>query len=249
MVRFARREISRGNNRNTRMAGVIVALDFADAENALRLVSQLGDSCRFYKVGSELFTAEGPAIVESLRNDGCHVFLDLKLHDIPNTVARAIRRIDEMGVRITTVHASGGRAMMEAAVEAAGVSCGVFGVTVLTSLDDSALSEVSGNNAATVDEAVLRLATLSASSGVRGVVCSGHEASVLRNRFGPTLELLVPGIRLVGDEAGDQSRVVTPAAAVAGGADYIVIGRSVTAADDPCAAMQMVLEQISSSKN
>jgi len=230
------------------MAGVIVALDFADGESALRLVSRLGESCRFYKVGSELFTAAGPAIVEALRNDGCHVFLDLKLHDIPNTVARAILRIDEMGVRITTVHASGGRAMMEAAVEAAGVSCGVFAVTVLTSLDDSALAEVSGQNAGTVSDAVLRLAALSSSCGVRGVVCSGHEASALRNRFGPTLELLVPGIRLAGDDVGDQSRVVTPAAAVAAGADYIVIGRSVTAADDPPAAMQMVLEQISTTR-
>lgn len=227
------------------MAGVIVALDFADAENALRLVGRLGESCRFYKVGSELFTADGPAIVEALRNDGCHVFLDLKLHDIPNTVARAIRRIDEMGVRITTVHASGGRAMMEAAVEAAGVSCGVFAVTVLTSLDDNALGEVSGNNAGTVGDAVFRLTGLSSSSGVRGVVCSGHEASALREQFGATLELLVPGIRLAGDDAGDQSRVVTPAAAVAAGADYIVIGRSITAADDPAAAMEMVLEQIS----
>ena len=226
------------------MAGVVVALDFADAEGALRLVNQLGDSCRFYKVGSELFTAAGPAIVDALRNDGCHVFLDLKLHDIPNTVARAIRRIDEMGVRMTTVHASGGRAMMEAAVEAAGVSCGIFAVTVLTSLDESALAEVSGHNAGTVSDAVLRLATLSSSCGVRGVVCSGHEARPLRNRFGPTLELLVPGIRLAGDDAGDQSRIVTPAAAVAAGADYIVIGRSVTAADDPAAAMQMVLEQM-----
>ena len=227
------------------MADVIVALDLADAESALRLVNQLGESCRFYKVGSELFTAEGPAIVEALRDQGCHVFLDLKLHDIPNTVARAIRRVDEMGVRITTVHASGGRAMMEAAVEAAGVSCGVFAVTVLTSLDDSALAEVNGNNAGTVSESVLRLAALSSSCGVRGVVCSGHEASVLRNRFGSTIELLVPGIRLTGDDAGDQSRVVTPSAAIAAGADYIVIGRSITAAADPLAAMEAVLEEIS----
>ena len=227
------------------MAGVIVALDFADAESALSLVNRLGESCRFYKVGSELFTAAGPAIVEALRNDGCHVFLDLKLHDIPNTVARAIRRIDEMGVRITTVHASGGRAMMVAAVEAAGVSCGVFAVTVLTSLDDVALAEVSGQNAGTVSDAVMRLAALSSSCAVRGVVCSGHEASALRNRFGPTLELLVPGIRLAGDDVGDQSRVVTPAAAVAAGADYIVTGRSVTAAADPLAAMRAVLEEIS----
>ncbi len=125
------------------------------------------------------------------------------------------------------------------------MSCGVFAVTVLTSLDDSELAEVSGQKAATVSEAVLRLAALSSSCGVRGVVCSGHEASVLRNRFGPTLELLVPGIRLAGDDAGDQSRVVTPGAAVAAGADYIVIGRSITAAADPLAAMRAVLEDIS----
>jgi orotidine-5'-phosphate decarboxylase len=226
------------------MAGVIVALDFADKAHALRLVDDLGESCDFYKVGSELFTAEGPLMVESLREKGCHVFLDLKLHDIPNTVSRAIRRIDEMGVRMTTVHASGGRAMVQAALDAAGVSLGVFAVTVLTSLDDTALAEVSGNGKSTVSESVVRLAALSSSCGVRGVVCSGHEVAGLRKQFGPTLELLVPGIRLAGDSADDQSRIVTPEAAVAAGADYIVIGRSVTAAGDPKAAMQAVLERI-----
>lgn len=232
------------------MAGVsrttipIVALDFPDTWTALKLVTRLGDSCRFYKVGSELFTVGGPGIVEALRNQECEVFLDLKLHDIPNTVAGAMRRISAMDVRLTTVHASGGRAMIEAAVEAAGERCKVFAITVLTSLDAIALADIAGAGAGDVSDMVLRLAALAESSGARGVVCSGNEAKLIRDRFGRTLELLIPGIRLEGDAAGDQSRVVTPAAAAAAGADYIVIGRSVTAAADPEAAMKSVLEQI-----
>jgi orotidine-5'-phosphate decarboxylase len=220
----------------------IVALDFPDSWSALKLVSHLGDSCRFYKVGSELFTAAGPGIVEALRNQGCDVFLDLKLHDIPNTVAGAMRRISAMDVRLTTVHASGGRAMIEAAVGAAGDGCEVFAVTVLTSLDAAAVAELIGATEGSVSEMVIRLAALASSSGARGVVCSGDEARIIRNRFGPTLELLIPGIRLEGDAAGDQSRVVTPDAAAGAGADYIVLGRSVTAAPDPEAAMKKVLE-------
>jgi orotidine-5'-phosphate decarboxylase len=231
------------------MAGLrtipIVALDFPDSWSALKLVSRLGDSCRFYKVGSELFTAGGPAVIESLRNQGCDVFLDLKLHDIPNTVAGAMRQVSAMDVRLTTVHASGGRAMMEAAVAAAGEGCQVFAVTVLTSLDAGALAEVAGATSDNVGEMVVRLAALASSSGVRGVVCSGDEAKLIRDRFDHTLELLIPGIRLEGDAAGDQSRVVTPQAAVAAGADYMVVGRSVTAADDPESAMKTVLERIS----
>lgn len=223
----------------------IVALDFPDSWSALKLVTRLGDNCRFYKVGSELFTVGGPAIVDALRSQGCDVFLDLKLHDIPNTVAGAMRRISAMDVRLTTVHASGGRAMIQAAVEAAGEGCQVFAVTVLTSLDASALAEVVGATAGNVGEMVVRLAALASSSGARGVVCSGDEARIIRDRFGPTLELLIPGIRLEGDAAGDQSRVVTPEAAVAAGADYMVLGRSVTAANDPEAAMKTVLERIS----
>ena len=146
----------------------IVALDFPDSWSALKLVTRLGDSCRFYKVGSELFTVGGPAIVEALRSQGCDVFLDLKLHDIPNTVAGAMRRIGAMDVRLTTVHASGGRAMIEAAVEAAGEGCQVFAVTVLTSLDASALAEVVGATAGNVGEMVVRLAALASSSGARG---------------------------------------------------------------------------------
>lgn len=225
----------------------IVALDFADSWSALKLVSRLGDSCRFYKVGSELFTAAGPTIIETLRNQGCDVFLDLKLHDIPNTVAGAMRRISAMDVRLATVHASGGRAMIEAAVSAAGEGCRVLAVTVLTSLDATALAEITGSTAGNVGEMVIRLAAVASSSGAHGIVCSGDEAKLIRDRFGATLELLIPGIRLKGDAVGDQARVVTPEAAVAAGADYMVIGRSVTAADDPEAAMKTVLEAVSSS--
>ncbi len=222
----------------------IVALDYPDSSSALRLVAQLGESCRFYKIGSELFTASGPAIVEVVRRAGCDVFLDLKLHDIPNTVAGAARRIREMGVRLTTVHASGGRAMIEAAVEAAGMECGVLAVTVLTSLDSRSLGEVVGVEGADVAKSVIRLAAIAAASGARGVVCSGGEARQVRAQFGPGLELVVPGVRLPGDAAGDQSRIVTPEAAAAAGADYVVLGRTITAAEDPGAAMRSVLKRL-----
>lgn len=221
----------------------IVALDYPDSASALRLVSLLGESCRFYKIGSELFTASGPSIVEAVRRTGCDVFLDLKLHDIPNTVAAAARRIREMGVRLTTVHASGGRPMIEASVEAAGPECGILAVTVLTSLDSESLGEVIGAESADVMKSVIRLAALAAASGARGVVCSGEEARQVRAQFG-SLELLVPGVRLPGDLPGDQSRIVTPEAAAAAGADYVVLGRTITAAADPVAAMRSVLDRI-----
>jgi orotidine-5'-phosphate decarboxylase len=234
-----------GGVQNTgRTPQAIVALDYPSTESALALVARLGSSCRFYKVGSQLFTAAGPAAVEAIRNEGCDVFLDLKLHDIPNTVAGAVRSIRDMDVRLTTVHASGGRTMLEAAVKAAGPSCGVLAVTVLTSLDAAGLAEIAGTGEASVADTALRLAALASSAGARGVVCSGEEAKLIRGRFGPTLELLVPGIRLPGDEPGDQSRIVTPEAAVAAGADYLVVGRSVTGASDPRVAMQSILERI-----
>ncbi len=220
----------------------IVALDFPDAERAMTLVQVLDEKCRFYKVGSELFTASGADIVQWLRDTGCDVFLDLKFHDIPNTVAGAMRRVADMGVRLTTVHASGGSKMMSAAVDAAGPDCGVLAVTILTSLDDATLGEAWGRERVDVENEVLRLAELSRSSGVHGIVCSGHEAEAVHSRHGSALKLLVPGIRLPGDDAGDQSRVVTPAAAVAAGASYIVLGRAVTAARDPREAMAAVLD-------
>ena len=216
----------------------IVALDFPDAERAMTLVQTLDEKCRFYKVGSELFTASGADIVQWLRDTGCDVFLDLKFHDIPNTVAGAMRNVAKMGVRLATVHASGGSRMMEAAVEAAGGTCGVLAVTILTSLDDAQLGEAWGRERVDVENEVLRLAELARSAGCHGIVCSGQEAAAVHGRHRGALKLLVPGIRMPGDAAGDQSRIVTPEGAVAAGASYIVVGRSVTMAADPRAAME-----------
>ncbi|MDQ3244642.1 MAG: orotidine-5'-phosphate decarboxylase [Gemmatimonadota bacterium] len=218
----------------------IVALDFPDSERAMTLVQTLDEKCRFYKVGSELFTAVGPDVIQWLRDFGCDVFLDLKFHDIPNTVAGAIRKVAGMGVRLTTVHASGGRPMLEAAVEAAGSACGILAVTVLTSLDNHSLGEAWGRDKPIVREEVMRLAELARSAGVHGIVCSGQEAADVAAAHGDALKLLVPGIRMPGDDTGDQSRIVTPDAAAASGATYIVLGRTVTAAPNPREAMARI---------
>ena len=222
----------------------IVALDFPDAERAMTLVQTLDEKVRFYKVGSELFTAGGADVVQWLRDSGCDVFLDLKFHDIPNTVAGAMRRVAQMGVRLATVHASGGLKMMEAAVEAAGANCGVLAVTVLTSLNDAGLAEAWGRDRVDVENEVLRLAELARSAGCHGIVCSGQEARAVSSRHGDALKLLVPGIRLPGDSPGDQARVVTPQEAVMAGATYLVLGRAVTAAKDPRAAMEAVTRSL-----
>jgi orotidine-5'-phosphate decarboxylase len=218
----------------------IVALDFPDAERAMTLVQTLDEQCRFYKVGSELFTASGADIIQWLRDTGCDVFLDLKFHDIPNTVAGAMRNVAKMGVRLATVHASGGSKMMKAAVDAAGADCGVLAVTILTSLDDAQLGEAWGRDRVDVQNEVLRLSELARGAGVHGIVCSGEEAMAVHSRHGSHLKLLVPGIRLPGDAAGDQARIVTPEAASEAGASYIVVGRSVTTAKDPREAMRSI---------
>ena len=226
----------------------IVALDFPDAERAMTLVQTLDEKCRFYKVGSELFTASGADIVQWLRDTGCDVFLDLKFHDIPNTVAGAMRNVARMGVRLATVHGSGGSKMMQAAVDAAGADCGVLAVTILTSFDDSSLAEAWGRDRVDVEDEVLRLAELARSCGVHGIVCSGHEALAVHSRHGAGLKLLIPGIRIEGDEAGDQARVMTPGGAAAAGASYIVLGRSITAARDPRASMTRVQSELAGSR-
>jgi orotidine-5'-phosphate decarboxylase len=208
----------------------------------MTLVQTLDEKCRFYKVGSELYTAGGADMVQWLRDTGCEVFLDLKFHDIPNTVAGAMRRVAGMGVKLATVHASGGAKMMDAAVEAAGDSCGVLAVTILTSLNDAMLGEVWVRDRVDVEHEVLRLAEMARSSAVHGIVCSGHEAEAVHSRHGDALKLLVPGIRLPGDATGDQARVITPEAAVAAGATYLVLGRSVTTAKDPRDAMERVTQ-------
>ena len=230
----------------------IVALDVAGADAALALARRLGASCRFYKVGSELFTAAGPAIVHALQDEGADVFLDLKFHDIPNTVAGAVRSAAALGVRLLTVHASGGRTMLLAAKEAAqsaasrGQPCELLAVTVLTSFDAAALGAAWGRAGVAVEAEVLRLAGLAAECGLHGIVCSGAEVEAVRGAYGDRLALLVPGIRLAGGSAHDQRRVMTPGAAQAAGARYIILGRAVTAAAEPERAMTTVLTELAS---
>jgi len=232
----------------------IVALDVATADAALAMARAVGVQCRFFKVGSELFTAAGPRIVEALRGDiGADVFLDLKFHDIPNTVAGAVRSAAALGARLLTVHASGGRAMLAAAaaaaLDASGGRCGVLAVTVLTSLDAAAVGEAWGRrDAVDVETEVLRLASVAAEAALHGIVCSGREAGAMRARFGDALALLVPGIRLAGGDLHDQQRVMTPAAAQAADARYLILGRAVTSAPDPAAAMARVLDELRGSR-
>ena len=226
---------------------VIVALDYAAAEPALNLAERLAPELCRLKVGKELFTRCGPQLVEKLQLMGFEVFLDLKFHDIPNTVAGAVRAAAELGVWMVNVHAGGGRRMMEAAGEALqGYSDKplLIGVTVLTSLSSEDLLELGYTE--TPQERVMRLAQLAAQSGMDGVVCSALEASALRRARGKDFCLVTPGIRLSGDAAGDQRRVVSPVDAMANGSDYLVIGRSVTAAENPLAALQRVHTELGS---
>lgn len=225
----------------------IVALDVSGAATALPLVEQLGDLCRFYKIGSELYTAEGPGIVRAVQDRGASVFLDLKFHDIPNTVRGAVRSAASLGVQLLTVHISGGRPVLEAAVEGArevASDCEIFGVTVLTSLDSRALSVVWGRPVSSIQDEVLRMAQLAFDAGIHGIVCSGEESAAVHAKFGGAVQTLVPGVRLAGGDRQDQSRVVTPREAAAAGARYIVLGRAVTAANSPRNAMTEVLSDL-----
>jgi orotidine-5'-phosphate decarboxylase len=222
----------------------IVALDVPDAEAANTLVRRLGESCSFYKVGSELFTSAGPAVVAALVSNGKRVFLDLKFHDIPSTVRSASRSAATAGASLITVHGIGGAGMVAAAVEGAGSHCGVLVVTVLTSLDAELLSRTLGRPVASVSEEVSRLAWVAREAGAQGVVCSGHEAARVAQEHSGRLATLVPGVRLAGDSAHDQSRVVTPEGAARAGCTYMVLGRTVTAAPDPVAAMGRVIEAL-----
>ena len=220
---------------------VVVALDFPSAEPALELAARLSPQLCRLKVGKELFTRSGPQLVEQLQDMGFEIFLDLKFHDIPNTVAGAVRAAADLGVWMVNVHASGGRRMMEAAASALQGRANrplLIAVTVLTSMTGEDLRELGYSETPT--ERVLRLAALTADSGLDGVVCSAMEASDLRTARGAGFALVTPGIRLAGDSADDQRRVVTPADALALGSDYLVIGRSITGAQDPLAALRQV---------
>lgn len=222
----------------------IVALDVSSTADALRLVEALGDSCRFYKVGNELFTAEGPDVVRRLRAGAANVFLDLKFHDIPNTVAGGVRNAARLGARLVTVHSTGGDTMIRAAVEAGGDECRVLAVTILTSLSGEAVAAAWGRQRIDVTSEVLRLAGIAARAGAHGVVCSGAEAAAVRAEFGDTLAVLVPGVRAAGTATQDQARVVTPRQAAECGARYVVVGRMVTAATDRRAAMDAVARDL-----
>ncbi len=224
---------------------LIVALDVSTAEAARKIVAAVGDSAHAYKVGMQLYTAEGPAIVRELVNSGRRVFLDLKYHDIPNTVAAAVREAAELGVSMLTVHASGGGKMLAAALEAAQAANPaslVLAVTVLTSLDDVELGKIGLRGG--VLEQVLRLTALALSNGCKGVVASAQEAASLREEFGSEFAIVTPGVRLAGSGPHDQARVVTPAEAIAAGATYIVVGRPITEASDPSAEARAILGQV-----
>lgn len=228
---------------------IIVALDFPDAASALALVDRLDPALCRLKVGKELFTVAGPDLVRALVARGYEVFLDLKFHDIPNTVAAACRAAAGLGVWMMNVHAAGGRRMMQAAREALAELPQrplLIGVTVLTSMSAEDLAET-GIAAEPADQ-VMRLASLTQACGLDGVVCSAQEAALLRQRLGEDFRLVTPGIRPAGSEAGDQRRVMTPTQAIAAGATDLVIGRPITAAADPVKVLQSINDEIRSFK-
>jgi orotidine-5'-phosphate decarboxylase len=214
---------------------VIVALDYPNQQQALAMAAQLDPQRCRVKVGKELFTRCGPAIVEALHAQGFEVFLDLKFHDIPNTTAKAVRAAAELGVWMVNVHASGGRRMMEAArnelEQVNGTDTLLIGVTVLTSMERSDLVELGLD----IDplEQVKRLAKLTESSGLHGIVCSAQEVKPLRQIIGADFKLVTPGIRPADAEVGDQKRIMTPSDAITAGSDYLVIGRPITKAASP----------------
>ena len=226
---------------------IIIALDVPDTDGALRLIDSLSDHGQppsLCKIGLELFTAEGPSVVKAIMSRGCKVFLDLKFHDIPNTVAHAIKSAAGLGVTMTTLHAVGGPVMLEAAAKAAeGSELLLLAVTVLTSMDAAQLS--STGISLEPKEQVLRLAGLASDAGIGGVVCSPLEITAIRETFGDKLRIVTPGVRPTWAATGDQKRVMTPAEAVKAGSDWLVIGRPITAATLPKEAYAKVISELS----
>jgi orotidine-5'-phosphate decarboxylase len=221
---------------------IIVALDFSTQTKALAVVSALGNSVSTYKIGLQLYTAAGPAVVQAVASTGAKIFLDLKLHDIPNTVAKAVTAAGELGVAMLTVHLSGGTAMLKAAAEAKPPQLALLGVTVLTSATQETLSEI-GVGAEVTDQ-VVRLAELGEQAGVNGFITSPKEVGLLRKRFDKNMILVTPGVRPTWAGADDQKRFTTPSEAVDNGADYLVIGRPITAATDPSAAVERIVDEL-----
>jgi orotidine-5'-phosphate decarboxylase len=224
---------------------LIVALDVSTAAAAQQIVAAVGESARIFKVGMQLYTAEGPRVVRDLRASGRQVFLDLKYHDIPTTVGAAVAEAEKLGVSMLTVHAAGGGKMLAAAVNAAKVreDLMILAVTVLTSMDGHDLETIGTRG--TVEDSVVRLGTMALAHGCQGIVTSAREASHLRAELGDRFAIVTPGVRPAGTSMGDQVRVVTPAEAIAAGASHIVVGRPITHAADPCAEARAILGQIS----
>ena len=225
---------------------LLVALDVESGARALELAEHLRDTAGGFKIGSRLFTLEGPSLVRSLADSGVRVFLDLKFHDIPNTVAGAVSEAAKLNVTMLTVHASGGTKMLKAATEASAQSSSkplILGVTVLTSLSDEDLQEQGITEG--VQPHVLRLAGTALKAGCSGIVASAKEASHLRQMLGTGFAIVTPGVRPSGTEVGDQARVVTPKEAIEAGATYIVVGRPITDATDPATAAAAILQEIS----
>src|SRR5688572_2715605 len=230
------------------MAEIIVALDVPSSQEALALVERLDDAVSFYKVGSPLFTRSGPSLVKSLRERGKRVFLDLKYHDIPSTVANAVASAAALDVELVTLHASGGEAMMRAAREAIGDDGPrLLGVTILTSFTAVDVEQVWAKEIRSVREEVARLTAIAVDAGLNGVVASPLEVESLKRRHGADLLVVTPGIRAVGDSPGDQARTSTPGAAARAGADYLVVGRPVLEAADPVAVVRAMVDDIDAS--
>lgn len=223
---------------------IIIPLDVDGFDPALDLVERLGPDATFYKVGLELFTACGPRVVEALREREKEVFLDLKLHDIPNTVAGAVRRAAELDVRFLTVHGTGGARMVEAAVDASGGRVTILAVTILTSLDGTEISKIWDRPVPSVETEVVRVARMALEAGAGGIVCSPWEAQAVSAQKGLEVEVVTPGVRFADGAADDQRRVATPAQAIGFGATRLVMGRPITRAPDPVAAFRRAVVEV-----
>ncbi len=230
---------------NDPQSRLIVALDVPGREAALAAVERLSGHVGYFKIGLELFTREGPRLAEEIRDRGEKIFLDLKLHDIPNTVAGAVRSACKLGIDMVTVHASGGTAMLEAAAREANASDApplVLAVTALTSLSEEDMARLGVNGS--LKDWVERLARTASDAGIRGLVASAGEISMLKSKLDPRLQLVVPGIRPAGTGIQDQSRTATPYDAIKSGANYLVVGRPIMQAPDPAAAADAITEEI-----
>jgi orotidine-5'-phosphate decarboxylase len=222
---------------------IIIPLDVPDRSQALRLVERLGAEVSWFKIGLQLFSAGGPALVREIRGTGVNVFLDLKLHDIPNTVRQTVAAVANLDVQMLTIHLLGGVEMCQAAVTGrAAAQILLLGVTVLTSHTDGTLRETGFRT--TVEDEVLLLGDLAKSTGITGLVASPKEVHSLRAHYGSVFTIVTPGVRPSWSEAGDQRRFVTPADAIRAGADYLVIGRPITAAPDPREALRRIIDEI-----